>query len=50
MGSFNDLVVHPLNGHRVSDRDVRAVNQRFDLLRSRAYDLAFALAHIPESK
>ena len=28
MGSLNDLVIHPLNGHKVSDSEADAVNQR----------------------
>jgi hypothetical protein len=28
MGSLNDLVIHPLNGHRVSTDEVDTVNQR----------------------
>jgi hypothetical protein len=26
MGSFNDLVIHPANGHPIDSRDVDAVN------------------------
>jgi hypothetical protein len=33
MGSLNDLVIHPINGHRIGDTDVERVNQQVrDLL------------------
>jgi len=42
MGSFRDLVIHPLNGHPVQENDVNAVNQTLDGLAGRIYDLSFA--------
>lgn len=33
MGSFNDLIIHPINGHRVELSDVEKVNSRLDVLR-----------------
>ena len=33
MGSFNDLIVHPINGHNVEVGDVDEVNERLDQLR-----------------
>jgi hypothetical protein len=33
MGSLNDLVIHQLNGHRISDADVDDINRQLrDLL------------------
>jgi hypothetical protein len=40
MGSFNDLVLHPENGHRVDIASVRRVNDALSILRSRAWSLA----------
>jgi len=37
MGSFNDIVIHPLNGHSLALDEVAATNDRFDRLRSEAY-------------
>lgn len=37
MGSLNDLVIHPLNGHQVSDDEVDAVNQRLSSLVSQLW-------------
>jgi hypothetical protein len=34
MGSFNDLVIHRINGHDIDDREVRAVNDRLSALRT----------------
>lgn len=43
MGSLNDLILCPENGHLIRPDDVRAVNDRLRDLRSRAYDLAARL-------
>ena len=43
MGSFNDLVIHPLNGHAVSEADVGRVNTSLDALRSALHADATAL-------
>lgn len=43
MGSLNDLVIHPVNGHNVSAGDVANVNERLDALRSQIYDRAIEL-------
>jgi hypothetical protein len=40
MGSISDLVFHPLNGNASDDREARALNERLEVLRTRAYDLA----------
>jgi hypothetical protein len=40
MGSFNDLVLHPANGHRVDTASIVRVNDALSLLRSRAWILA----------
>jgi hypothetical protein len=39
MGSFNDLVIHPCNGHTVSEADINLVNERLHALRSEIYSL-----------
>jgi uncharacterized protein DUF6966 len=38
MGSFNDLVIHPLNGHSVAAQEVGPVNEELDRLRSVMYE------------
>lgn len=40
MGSFNDLVIHPGNGHKVDSADIGRVNASLSSLRSRAWNLA----------
>lgn len=40
MGSFNDVVIHPLNGHRIRDKDVDPVNKELDRIRHRLYTVA----------
>lgn len=39
MGSFNDLVLCSLNGHKVSDNEYLNLNRRMDRVRSRLYQL-----------
>jgi hypothetical protein len=39
MGSFNDLVIHPLNGDTVAEADITPVNERLQALRSESHDL-----------
>ncbi|WP_286829408.1 MULTISPECIES: DUF6966 domain-containing protein [Kordiimonas] len=34
MGSLNDLVIHPVNGHAVSDKEMDAVNAELANLKS----------------
>jgi hypothetical protein len=34
MGSFNDGVIHPINGHKVPDGRIGSVNERLGELRS----------------
>lgn len=43
MGGFNDLVIHPLNGHAVHEADVDRVNRSLDELRSALHADATAL-------
>jgi len=43
MGSFNDLLIHPLNGHSGTEVECAAVNERLDTLRTEVYDLAQAV-------
>jgi hypothetical protein len=45
MGSFNDLVIHPVNGHRVEAERVNSVNIKLASLRSRMYEDASTLLH-----
>jgi hypothetical protein len=40
MGSFNDLILHQFNGHRIRDEETRPVNDRLDQLRSEIFELA----------
>jgi hypothetical protein len=40
MGSLNDLIICPENGHRIKKKDVKRVNKRFQALKSEVYDLA----------
>ncbi|MDR6198528.1 hypothetical protein QE374_000437 [Microbacterium sp. SORGH_AS428] len=37
MGSFNDLVIHPANGHSVTDDRIVDANRHLDELRERIY-------------
>jgi hypothetical protein len=43
MGSLNDLVIHPLNGHDLPAQDIEGVNSRLSVLRSRLYGAATQL-------
>lgn len=43
MGSFNDLVIHPVNGHSVPKEEVDLVNRSVAELRSALYADATAL-------
>ncbi|NGY04733.1 DUF6966 domain-containing protein [Solimonas terrae] len=40
MGSITDLVIHPLNKHRVAESEISAVNDRLQYLLGRGYELA----------
>jgi len=40
MGSFTDLVLSPLNGHKITQAEGESVNDRLHALASRAYDIA----------
>ena len=37
MGSFNELYLHPRNGHRIDEDQVGSVNARLERLREQAY-------------
>jgi hypothetical protein len=39
MGSFNDLIIHPSNGHAVSETVAEQLDKRLDILRSDIYQL-----------
>ena len=43
MGSFNDIVIHPLNGNPITEADIHPVNEKFQALKSQIYELAAAL-------
>lgn len=45
MGSFNDLVISPLNGHQVNAQELTSVNERLVHLRSRSWELARWIRH-----
>lgn len=50
MGSFNDLVIHQLNGHTVEQNDVGQINDRLGDLRSDIYRLAHELERIVDER
>jgi hypothetical protein len=43
MGSLNDVVIDPRNGHRIAEQDISAANERLRQLRSRTYTAAWRL-------
>lgn len=43
MGSFNDLVLDPLNGYRGAPSECTALNEQLDTLRSQMWDLGNAI-------
>ncbi len=43
MGSFNDLMLHPINGHSVKENDISQMNKKLSIQRNKIYDLAVAL-------
>ena len=45
MGSINDLVLHPINGHKIEISEISATNERFQELKGQFYDLAWKLKH-----
>jgi hypothetical protein len=40
MGSINDLVLHPVNGHRLVESEIAPVNERLQALLSQVGELA----------
>jgi hypothetical protein len=40
MGSLSDLLIHPLNGHRIDDSEIESVNDRLIGLRRRIAETA----------
>jgi hypothetical protein len=44
MGSFNDLIIHPMNGHEIQDSEVDRVNNRLQELQTSIYELTRGLA------
>lgn len=45
MGSINDLVIHPVNGHRIDAVEIDTVNRRLDALREQIWIEGNALRH-----
>jgi hypothetical protein len=43
MGSFNDLTIHPANGHKISKDNAASVNHRLGVLRSQSWSSAKAM-------
>jgi hypothetical protein len=43
MGSFNDLVLHPTNGHDLGESEIDVSNERLARLRSSIYRTAHEL-------
>lgn len=39
VGTLNDLIIHPLNGHSVSEKNVESVNTELQSATSRIYNL-----------
>ena len=44
MGSINDLLIHPINGHKIQESEVDTVNEKIKFLLSNIYSLAETLA------
>ena len=40
MGSFTDLVLHPINGHDLGDAEIDVTNERLARLRSSIFQTA----------
>ena len=43
MGSFNDILIHPHNGHRIDEKDVDIVNSRLGEMRHQLFESCIAL-------
>jgi hypothetical protein len=43
MGSINDLVIHPMNGHRVIEAEIKVVNDELQTLLGKIKGLATKL-------
>ena len=39
MGSFNDLIIHPMNKHSIKESEVESINKDLNYLRSKIYNL-----------
>lgn len=46
MGSFNDLVIHPANGHKIAEADLSPVNERIYSLGNRIYELSYIFQEV----
>ena len=44
MGSFNDILIHPHNGHRLNEGEINVVNGRLDEMRHQIFESCTALA------
>ncbi|WP_207885847.1 hypothetical protein [Pseudomonas sp. 30_B] len=49
MGSINDLIIHPENGHRISADEIRNVNERLDTLLNRGATLGKEIVRCHEA-
>jgi hypothetical protein len=50
MGSFNDVLTHPLNGNSIDASDVPSLNERFQSLKSNIWELVGALRRYEYSR
>jgi hypothetical protein len=50
MGSFNDLLIHTINGHRIGPEDYEAINERLNELRSSIFELVQSIRQQVEAE
>ncbi|HXD86653.1 MAG TPA: hypothetical protein VN641_09175 [Urbifossiella sp.] len=50
MGSFNDLVIHTVNGHRIVPDESDSVNKELDLLRSSIFEVVQSVRQQAEAE
>lgn len=44
MGSINDLIIHPMNGHHIKDSEIESINNQLQTLLSESYDIAYEIS------
>jgi hypothetical protein len=49
MGSFNDLVIHPMNGHAIGYSDLETIDNELRRLQTHIYELVRGLRHFEAS-